>query len=43
LATFDQLRGSGYWLRATHHLFVDFIARADSRRVTLNDEAQAHV
>ncbi|MDD5251820.1 MAG: NUDIX domain-containing protein [Patescibacteria group bacterium] len=43
LATFDQLRGSGYWLRSTHHLFVDFVARADSRRVTLNDEAEEHV
>ncbi len=42
LATFDQIRNSGYY-QATQHVFVDFVVRADSKRVTLNEEAQEHL
>lgn len=43
LATFDQIRNSGYYRAGTQHVFVDYVARADSKRVVLNDEAQGHL
>ncbi|HTK59982.1 MAG TPA: NUDIX domain-containing protein [Candidatus Baltobacteraceae bacterium] len=43
LATFDQIKGSGYYQAGTQHVFVDYVVRADSRRVTLNEEAQEHI
>ena len=43
LATFDQIRNSGYYQSGIQHIFVDYVVRADSKRVTLNDEAQAHL
>lgn len=43
LCTFDQIRRSGYYDPATTHLFVDFVAHAPHRRVTLNYEAQEFV
>jgi ADP-ribose pyrophosphatase YjhB (NUDIX family) len=42
LCTFDQIRGSGYYL-PTQHVFVDKVARVASRRVRLNHEAQEHL
>ena len=43
LTTFDQIKDSGYYQAGMQHIFVDYVMHADSRRVTLNDEAQAHV
>ncbi len=43
LATFDQIKNSGYYQAGMQHVFVDYVSRADSKRVRLNDEAQAHV
>lgn len=43
LATFDQIKGSGYYRAGMQHIFVDYVARADSKHVTLNEEAQAHL
>ena len=40
LATFDQLKGSGYFRGHVNHVFVDYVFEVDSRRVRLNDEAQ---
>jgi len=40
LATFDQIRNSGYYQAGTQHVFVDYVVRADTKRVTLNEEAQ---
>lgn len=43
LATFDQIRNSGYYRDGTQHVFVDYVVAADSKRVALNEEAQEHV
>ena len=43
LATFDQIKGSGYYRAGVQHVFVDYVVRADSKRVTLNEEAQEHL
>ncbi|MFA5186056.1 MAG: NUDIX domain-containing protein [Patescibacteria group bacterium] len=43
LCTFDQLRGSGYYRPETHHVFVDYVARVQTRRVRLNEEAEGSV
>jgi ADP-ribose pyrophosphatase YjhB (NUDIX family) len=42
LCAFDQIRDSGYY-RPVQHIFVDFVVRASSRRIRLNDEAEAYV
>jgi nucleoside triphosphatase len=43
LATFDQIKNSGYYLPGVQHVFVDNVVRVDSRRVRLNEEAQEYV
>lgn len=40
LATFDQIKRSGYYLSGVHHVFVDYVVRVASSNVKLNDEAQ---
>lgn len=43
IATFDQLKNSGYYQDYVHHMFVDYEVRVDSKRVQLNEEAQAYI
>ncbi|HRN90670.1 MAG TPA: NUDIX domain-containing protein [Candidatus Saccharibacteria bacterium] len=43
LATFDQIKNSGYYKRGINHIFVDNIVRVNSDRVKLNDEAQSYI
>jgi ADP-ribose pyrophosphatase YjhB (NUDIX family) len=43
LATFDQIKKSGYYLPHVQHIFVDRVAQVETKRVRLNDEAQAAV
>lgn len=43
LTTFDQIKGSGYYRDDITHIFSDFVVRADTRQVRLNEEAQEHV
>lgn len=43
LATFDQIKNSGYYQRGVQHVFVDNIVTVDRKKVTLNEEAQAYV
>lgn len=43
IATFDQLKDSGYYQDYIHHMFVDYEVRVDSKKVRLNDEAQDYI
>jgi len=43
LATFDQIKNSGYYLPGVQHVFVDNIVGVASRHVRLNEEAQDYV
>lgn len=43
LATFDQIKNSGYYVPGVQHIFVDKVIRVGSKRVQLNEEAQAYV
>ncbi|MDO8557983.1 MAG: NUDIX domain-containing protein [bacterium] len=43
ICTFDQVKSSGYYLSGTQHIFVDKVARVQSKRVQLNDEAEDFV
>jgi len=43
IATFDQIKNSGYYKDYVHHMFVDFVVSVGSKRVQLNEEAQSHV
>lgn len=43
LATFDQLKNSGYYQDYTHHMFVDYEVKVDSKKVRLNEEAQDYI
>jgi ADP-ribose pyrophosphatase YjhB (NUDIX family) len=43
LCTFDQIKDSGYWLAGLSHIFVDYAVTVDSKRVTLNEEAEDFV
>jgi 8-oxo-dGTP pyrophosphatase MutT (NUDIX family) len=43
LCTFDEIKNSGYYLGAVHHIFVDYIVATTSRRVRLNEEAQDYI
>ncbi len=43
LATFDQIKHSGYYLKEVSYVFVDSIVHAGSKHVVLNDEAQGFV
>lgn len=43
IATFDQLKNSGYYQDYLHHMFVDYEVRVASKKVRLNEEAQDYV
>ena len=43
IATFDQIKHSGYYQDYTHHMFVDYTVSVDSKRVKLNEEAQEYI
>ncbi len=43
LATFDQIKNSGYYLSGVQHVFVDNIVSVNSKTVHLNEEAQDYV
>lgn len=43
LATFDQIKNSGYYQRGVQHIFVDNVVKVSSKRVLLNEEAQDFV
>ena len=43
ICTFDELRGSGYFIPDAHRVFTDNVVGVGSRRVTLNDEAEEHM
>jgi ADP-ribose pyrophosphatase YjhB (NUDIX family) len=40
VCTFDQVKGSGYYLPGIEHVFVDYVAEAEGKTVRLNEEAQ---
>lgn len=43
ICTFDQIKGSGYYIRGTHKVFTDNVVSVKSRRVTLNEEAEDYI
>src|SRR3989338_4308247 len=43
ICTFDELKGSGYFIPDAHRVFTDNVVGVGSRRVTLNDEAEEHM
>ncbi len=43
ICTFDELRGSGYFISGIHRVFTDNVVSVGSRRVVLNDEAEDYV
>ncbi len=43
ICTFDQIKNSGYYQEYIHHMFVDYVVKASSKKVRLNDEAQDYV
>lgn len=44
IATFDQIKNSGYYKQGISHVFVDNIVHVDStKKVILNEEAQSYI
>jgi hypothetical protein len=43
LATFDQIKNSGYYQTGMQHIFVDNIVSVQSKKVKLNEEAQEYI
>lgn len=43
ICTFDQIKNSGYYISGAQHIFVDKVARVNSKKVRLNDEAQSYL
>ncbi|MEO6536103.1 MAG: NUDIX domain-containing protein [Candidatus Paceibacterota bacterium] len=43
LATFDQIKNSGYYETGMQHIFVDNIVTVESKRIHLNEEAQDYI
>lgn len=43
LATFDQIKSSGYYQAGTQHIFVDNVVSVESKKVRLNEEAQEYI
>ncbi|PIR38302.1 MAG: hypothetical protein COV34_01700 [Candidatus Zambryskibacteria bacterium CG10_big_fil_rev_8_21_14_0_10_42_12] len=43
VCTFDQIKNSGYYRSGIQHIFIDNVVKVDSRRVTLNEEAQDYI
>ena len=42
LCTFDQIKNSGYYIPGVQHIYVDNVVHVESKRVTLNEEAQEY-
>lgn len=40
IATFDQIKNSGYYRKGMQHIFVDNVVSVESKKVQLNEEAQ---
>lgn len=43
LATFDQIKDSGYYQYGVQHVFVDNVVTVNRKKVVLNDEAQSYL
>lgn len=43
ICTFDQFKNSGYYFSGVQHIFVDKVARVNSKKVTLNEEAEDYL
>ena len=43
ICTFDELKGSGYFVPGIHRVFTDNVVSVGSRKVTLNEEAEKYV
>lgn len=43
LATFDQIKNSGYYQSHINHIFVDYVVEVSSKKVILNEEAQEYL
>jgi ADP-ribose pyrophosphatase YjhB (NUDIX family) len=43
LATFDQIKNSGYYDKGMQHIFVDNVVCVESKQVQLNDEAEEYL
>lgn len=43
IATFDQIKDSGYYKHGISHVFVDNIVHVDRKKVVLNEEAQSYI
>lgn len=43
ICTFDQIEDSGYYRAGIQHIFVDKIAKVNSKRVRLNEEAEDYI
>jgi ADP-ribose pyrophosphatase YjhB (NUDIX family) len=43
LATFDQLKNSGYYDSSVHHVYVDNVFTVRSKNVSLNEEAEDYI
>jgi ADP-ribose pyrophosphatase YjhB (NUDIX family) len=43
ICTFDQLKDSGYYQKGVQHVFVDNVVKVNSKKVTLNEEAEDYV
>jgi nucleoside triphosphatase len=43
LATFDQIKHSGYYQSGIQHIFVDNVVSVENKKVRLNDEAQDYI
>ena len=43
ICTFDQIKNSGYYKAGIQHIFIDKVVRVTSKRVAINDEAEAFI
>jgi len=43
LATFDQMKNSGYYQTGMQYIFVDNVVSVESKKVVLNEEAEDYI
>lgn len=43
ICTFDEIKGSGYFIPSVHRVFTDNVVYVGKRRVILNEEAESYV
>lgn len=43
ICTFDEIKGSGYFQKGLHKVFIDYVAKVKKRKVKLNEEAKKYV